>query len=412
MAIVEDVRDILQNLRLDGIEYLENGDISIALGQRNHALTKAEVEDYLSIRSTIALEPETAIYAPGYYEQLVNIQGSMPLSLQWRDPDRRPIELTSADGQMTIKLTSLSTRFLLAVFDKSEPGASYLNRRARIAPYRRYSDRPDEQVTIPQLRDVFARFWTIQVAVNDSLRPRVKRSTLQAIAEAALFNISFALGIGVGLSTSWERTIYRLGKRRTLDIQFPRKAYKSDLVAYYQLALGSDSSILAYLSLYKILEYFCVSTAEVTLHKRLKDKLAAPDFSLKQAASLRDIASLVRKFDQRTDEQKMLAGVLEHYFMPDEIGSWLSAYEKHEGSYYTSPQTILGVSCCVDLNTDQVYSSLARRIYHMRNALVHNKEGDLPRFVPFSEHDEIIIKELPLLMFLTEQLIIKTGQDI
>lgn len=48
----------------------------------------------------------------------------------------------------------------------------------------------------------------------------------------------------------------------------------------------------------------------------------------------------------------------------------------------------------------------------IRNALVHNKEGEIARFIPYSGQEEALHKEVQILIFIAEQLIIKTGKDL
>ena len=48
----------------------------------------------------------------------------------------------------------------------------------------------------------------------------------------------------------------------------------------------------------------------------------------------------------------------------------------------------------------------------IRNALVHNKEGEVGRFVPYTGQEEVLNKEVQILLFIAEQMIIKTGKDI
>ena len=121
---------------------------------------------------------------------------------------------------------------------------------------------------------------------------------------------------------------------------------------------------------------------------------------------------MVRKFDQKMDEQRMLATVLEQNFMVDEVPSWVADVEASTGHYFTQPQNIFGQSMTLDINPEGIYASLAARIYFIRNALVHNKEGELARFTPFSGQEAVLFKETPLLMFLAEGLISKTGKDV
>jgi len=237
------------------------------------------------------------------------------------------------------------------------------------------------------------------------------KGKLRQIAEAALFHFSYGMGTALSLSRSWERTYYRLNPRREESVQFPRRTYESDLISYYQLALSSDSLMLGYIALYKILEHFFSSASEKVLHKRMIDKLVVPEFSHTKVNQLRELVDIMRKHDQRMDEPRMLATVLEQ-FQPDEIVSWVKEYEGASEPYYTIPQVLFEQTHTLDMNPDKIASSLAKRIYHIRNVLVHNKEGELPRFIPFSGQEAVLSKEIPIMLFLAEQLVLRTGKDI
>lgn len=407
VATLDDVQGLFRNFAGITVADKVDGTFPVTFRGMPTALTETEVDSYLQSREGLVAESDTSVYLPGYYEHAVDLQGAGRLQLMRRDEEG--VVLTSHDQQATFELSSISTRFLLAIFDSSERRQmSQILRRV----HPRGLGRSPRSADVPQFRNGFGVLLTAKVTASEEFRTRASKNALRSIAEAGLFNVSYARGVALSLSRSWERSYFRLGIRRNSDIQFPRRTYNSDLLAYYHLALSSDSLILAYLSLYKILEYFYISTAEAVLHDRLKDKLAAPNFTHRHTAQLRELISIVRRFDQRTDEKKMLANVIARYFMPDEIADWVREHESATDQHYTASYTVLGLPHKLDLNPDRVSSSLAKRIYHVRNALVHNKEGELPRFIPFTGQEDTLVKELPILMFLTEQLIIKTGNDV
>ena len=61
---------------------------------------------------------------------------------------------------------------------------------------------------------------------------------------------------------------------------------------------------------------------------------------------------------------------------------------------------------------DQFKISLCKRIYKIRNALIHSKEGVKHRYVPFSEHESELRKELPLMRLTAEQILIKSAENL
>jgi hypothetical protein len=260
--------------------------------------------------------------------------------------------------------------------------------------------------------EAFQRMYTIRLIGSETLAYRNERIKLRKIAEAVLFNLSFGSGTSLNLKTSWERETYRFAERRNEIVQFPKRTYETDLLSYYHLALSTDSLILRYISLYKILEFFFSSSAEQELHARMTERLISPDFSHSKPEQLRQLTTVVRKHDQRMDEQRMLSTVIERFFPPDEIIAWLNSLDENSRQSYIGATPIFGEICSVDTNPESLASSLAKRIYHIRNVLVHNKEGELPRFIPFSGQEAILLKEMPLLVFLAERVILKTGKDL
>lgn len=412
MATLEDATELLRPYRADVVEEKEGWFIAklsaVGTSAVHFRVPVAAVDEFLKIKGALHVEHDTSIFHPGYFEQAVETMGSGPAMFRLFRREQTSYETKSPDGQITIELSAPSEAFLFQL------GAceSFRTFRRRTPGLRMTITRRQPEGELIQLRTLFSRVLTVKVRLAEGSTHSGSKGRLRDLAVSGLFNISFATGIGLTLATSWERSYYRLGRRGDEEPQFPRRLYNKDLVAYYQLALSSDSPILAFLALYKVLEFFFTSASENVLHKRLADKIAHPDFTHKSAAQLRVVASMVRKFDQKMDEQRMLTTVLEQYFMADEIITWIEETEFATEGYFTKHQLLFGQPQTLDVNPDKIHSSLAARIYLIRNALVHNKEGELSRFTPFSGQEAFLFKETPLIMFLAENLIAKTGTDL
>ena len=378
----------------------ENGQILVEFSRYEAQVPEEDLEKYISRKDTIEKD-NTSIFKPGYFEQVIKIQSFSPMG--WRrlfGRDSNSIEIKNSSDSSKIVISSISYDFIFKFINDRE--FFRVTRRPMI------HNRDSDDI---EFRDIFSRYKSIKIIVPEEHKFYNEKSELKNIAEAGLFNISYSKGIGINLSNSWDERTRRPIRRRRESLQFPKRIYNSDLLAYYQLALSSDSPILSYLSLYNVLEHFFLSTTEKELHKRLSDYLVTPDFSHNNSIKLRRLTSLVRKFDQKMGEQKMLRTVLEHYFMVDQIVDWVEKHETEKEEYFTVPQELLGDTYTLDLNSDQIYSSLAKRIYETRNALVHSKDGEMPKFIPFSGQEKVISNELPLLFFLAENIIIKDGTD-
>ena len=388
-----------------GFRVLETKDenIIISVQDKSFIVPLVEVETYFEHLEDISNESETAIFYSGYYEHYIEaIDPLGPRSFIGRGRDN--FQLVSPDSNLSFEISKPSTFYLLFILQNK-----------KLSDRRMHFSSPfidHDKGETPHWNEAFRGLRTVKVKVSKDTKT-FDVTKLRQIAEAGLFHFSYGNSICFNLASKFERDHYRLGQRRRQEVQFPRRIYNSELLSYYNLALSSDSLLLGYIALYKILEYFFPIAAENTLHKRMTEKLITPDFSHTKPKQLRELAKIIRQFDQRMDEQKMLVTVIDTYFSPNEIIDWVNEHEKlTKEKYYTLSQKILGETFVLDMNPDKLSSSLAKRIYHTRNVLVHNKEDEPYRFIPFTGQEENLTKEIPIVLFLVEKLIIKTGKDL
>jgi len=148
------------------------------------------------------------------------------------------------------------------------------------------------------------------------------------------------------------------------------------------------------------------------LHKKIKDHLLAPDFSHAKVAKLRGLTKVIRTFDSKMNEKVMLQTVLEQHIDKEGLRNWIQSYDAEYGAGFTVEQDVFGKLNRIDLSDNQIFPSIGTRIYQIRNALVHNKEGEESRFTPFSGQEKLLVQEVPLLLKIAEDLIHRTGKDL
>ncbi len=402
MANITQVREVLRGLNAE-IKKKIKGQYPASYRNISFNIKDSDIDVYLQHRDSIKRPEETAFFVPGHYEHVIEIEsGGLGAYRLFRDDE--DIKIQHNNG-FVIQLGRISSNYAIYLCD-SDKLERYVQRLLSMASHR-FRERDDTD-----LAELLSRLITVKVIAPKSHTFYENIKQLKAIAEAGIYHIAYGNGIGITLSNSWERSSYWLDTRRRETVQFPLRTYHSELVAYYQLALGSESLILSYLALYKILEFFFTSASEDLLHQKIKDQLVAPDFSHSKVAKLRELVKTVRSFDQRMDERKMLITVLEKYLDKTELVQWIDDYEKKHSGNYTTDKDIFGENQKVDTNDNQLFSSISKRIYHIRNVLVHNKEGESSRFKPFSGQEKILFNETPLLLYIAEELILKTGKDI
>ena len=229
MATAADVQAILGNIPRLSVEELQGSAFPIRLRSGTLTLEASDVDAYLAVRSGIVADPDTSLFTPRYYEHLVDIQSTSPVSMRLFRGDEGKLIVNSGDGTLTVELSDISPLFALWQLERNQSRG--FRRRLRLVTAG--SNRPERGGT-PFERLLFpAR--TVKVTATEAYPNGSSKAALRRIAESALFNISFGRGVGLSLSQSWERSYYRLANRKITEINFPQRSYNRDLVPYYVL---------------------------------------------------------------------------------------------------------------------------------------------------------------------------------
>lgn len=403
MLTTEKAASILRALSPEKLE-IANNTIKCEISTIPVTIDAQAFNSYIAIKASSHQSTETSLSHPGYYEHAVDMQGNGPGTYRlFREADE--ITLHHPQTGFKIEISPASSNFIMHMCDTDTMHRNL----KRAVMIRRPSLREIESVS---LKDIFSRIRSIKVYAPDGHPFHSNSKQLKAIAEAGLYHITYGYDVALIPIQSWERSLHFLDSKRRESVQFPIRTYNSELVAYYQMALSSESLILSFLAFYKILEYFFTSASEHLLHKKIKEHLVAPDFSHTKVSKLRELTKSIRTFDQKMDERKMLQTVFEQHIDKEPLREWIENFDKENSSYFTVERDIFGKPHRIDTTDTQLFPTTGTRIYQIRNALVHNKEGEISRFIPFSGQEKVLSNETPLLRRIVEELITKTGKDI
>lgn len=246
----------------------------------------------------------------------------------------------------------------------------------------------------------------------------------ERFANAFFFQLSYNLDTALVPQRSLDELarkgrIGRLRQVRVDEIEAPKLSYTPDLVYHYQLAVASDNPPLEYLSLYHIAEHFFKTVFEEDLLERVQHMLVQPGFSTKRRGDIngviKEVKDSVRIQHEEVvfSEQEALILTLHRYGVePEDLVEQLREYDETLIDYYRKEEVGFCRGDRVHLEGDdesEVLRALARRIYKTRNAIVHSREGEKGRYIPF-EHDRVLAKELPLLRFVAEAIILSDSR--
>lgn len=267
------------------------------------------------------------------------------------------------------------------------------------------------------LRIVIPRLLTVRVDTK-------KTKSFQELSRhsnAFLFQLTYNLDIPI-VESRYLDDLVRSGRiisgrrSRLEDIEAPKRLYVPDLLYHYQMAVATDSPSHEYLSYYHVAEHFFEEVYNDDLINSVRNKLTQPGFSYRRK---KDVQDLIRDINRRLrirdetvtiNEQEALRLTIQKYIDYDDLLDRLRSYDPSLIDYYRNTVVDFSEGIQVDLEnrTSSTSDLLAKRIYRTRNSIVHSKEGEKRKYVPF-EHDKILIREVPLLRFIAEGIIIETS---
>ncbi len=253
---------------------------------------------------------------------------------------------------------------------------------------------------------------------EDNLEKALEIST--EYIESCLLYLSMEYGFNMRLCSDWIDSLFlkdcyqpKEGFFATLPL--PKFSYHSDLTSYYLSAQSHINPENQFLGYYHVLEYFFQSATEKNLKEDLTSILAKPDFTLDEDHLEILLDSIkTHRIDYRRDIDAFKL-MLKTYLNESEAIAFIKEFHADINyKYYTQRINLFGEDVHIQLKRGHVWGEIAKRIYAIRNAIVHSSEkySRDERFIPFSEYREIVQRELPLIRFLAEQIILATSKRI
>lgn len=259
---------------------------------------------------------------------------------------------------------------------------------------------------------------TIKVyGLSETSPEKVAEKSLELI-EGCLFNISYLKGIALVLEEE-------LPHRRVVgddfkyedhdfgtELPLPRSSVNRDVARFYQRGMAVEDAINQFLSYYQVLEYYFLPVSDEELYRKLSTIYNDPGFKSSSKYFDKVIQSTLNH-KRESDETEMLRLVVSKHVSEEDLIQFISAYEEHlNEKLFTKKQKMFGEFTEVRLAAGHVIGNVSKRIKLIRNALVHSSDryNRNENFVPTRQAELEIRKEVPLVKFLAEKVIISTAQ--
>jgi hypothetical protein len=350
------------------------------------------------------------------YEVLVRAENNFgpPISFLLRD---KKVEKFDPENNLTYIFSQCSDEYLLFLISKITPeDAKTTYPRSMLVDYF------DKEASSDDILLALKKFWRRASSVQIKSQEKRKPEDLARCLNAFLFQLSYNLDIAIvevrdeSEIGGFRRT--RRGRRSNPDYIAPPKLYYiPDLTYHYQMGLASDIALLKYLSYYHVAEHFFDQVFQDDLIEGIKHLITKPGFSYHRRKDINSLINYVNsrqktKEDRVTfNEQVALRLTIQKYVKLEELLSELQEDNAELVTYYKTNGVSFSDGDPVNLEDKDPSEKLSKRIYKTRNAIVHSKEGEKSRFVPF-KHDPILAKEIPLLKLIAEQIIINSAESM
>ncbi|MCD1585513.1 hypothetical protein K7H09_05730 [Halomonas sp. IOP_14] len=381
-------------------------------------LSKIKLEDTLNELRNYTEVSETVISNGSEYEVLVREEGPF-FRFRPRDNDC-VVEVEDIENNLSYRLIRPSTVFCLYLIHKASLTGEVRELSKPMALRRMYEHWAEENLCV---LDLIKRVIGGRLTLH--LKSSVEKSNqdFERFSLAFLFNFTYNTDSALVPQRDFEELLRsnRITRSRRFNLEEldpPRRYYLPDLVHYYQLAVGTKNPMLEYLSYYHIAEHFFESVFNDELIDKVKDTITHPEFSYKRkkdiSSLIKDIGKSIKMRDESMtfNEQEGLRLSLIKFVNVDELVDKIKSYDESLLEHYKTNAVSFAGGVTVNLESDErelCFKHLASRIYKTRNAIVHRKESEKTKYTPFRD-DQKLVKEVPLIRFVAEQIIFSTSQ--
>lgn len=316
-----------------------------------------------------------------------------------------------------VTVSPASKEFLLSYFHSDKYSESFhriisrIHRRVRIRTRGR-----GRRVTL-RVEDFFFNFHTATYKADRKPRNKKIEDVAFERVRACLFALSYRKDESWELSQEIKsgRFFYSaVSEDENRSLTIPSANYDKATTTYYKIAKSSQFPSQVFLSYYHILEFHFLRVADENLYNAVCSQLNDPAFNASYANVNRLLAT-VKRNDTTVDEKQMLLGVLRKYVAEEELIALMKDVEENVGEklYSLPKQKIFGEIFSIKLESGHALSNVSGVLKHIRNALVHSSDRYSREdcFLPMSESENVVVKYIPLIQYLAEQVIFSTAKS-
>ena len=235
------------------------------------------------------------------------------------------------------------------------------------------------------------------------------------------------------LFSKQKRGIRGIRDDKSLEVT-PNVIYEPNLIIHFKRAMTTDDISTKFLSLYHIIEYYFDTLYNKKIVNNVKNWLIDPKLSLDNDKTILNFVDKVKKLkgkskeDGQGNETEAFKLVLEEYVDIDKLKEKLTNISKEQMKsvyqteieennacdfYNNNSVSFLDKDYKINFSDEKnVKNKIQKRIYTIRNSIVHNKDSHtLNTYNPYDDEEELR-KEIPLIEAVATEIIINTSTTI
>ena len=279
----------------------------------------------------------------------------------------------------------------------------------------RISEHKDNLTIFDFIKAIFSGYYSLEIK---SLSNNASYIELLQLAKSFIFNISLLQSRNFYIVENVQNLSYDLKPnirripRNNIDI--PYRKYIDEVVQYYIDGNAARVPKIKFLSFYNVLEFYFDKVYLDDKCKKIQNIITNPKFNhnnlshYKKILEVFDIKKAKNLEKTNITEFDSLKLLIAKYIDLNEFRNFLNEYRYYiENDAYKINDTKFSLSD----SDENLISKISKRIYQIRNALVHSKETENVRYVPRKD-DAYIYNEIELIKYLAEEIIIATSDLI
>jgi len=260
------------------------------------------------------------------------------------------------------------------------------------------------------------RIEGIEVATHDEAVDKLRR-----VADSLLFQLDLVLELPLALKRHLYGKDPWIRSRSKTAESLPTVRFDYDpkpMSLYWYGKSAAEMPLLQFLAYYQVLEFFFPAYSDVEAQRTLRNTLRNPAFDYMRDA---DVAKLLGELKVgaggrgHRKESEQLDATIRHCVNADELRDFLFL-DKDRYKYYTSDKgkNIVRERLPLKEKSNDHREAVAKRIYDIRNRIVHTKGSDeyeKPLF-PFDPATKYLLHEIDLVEFLARKALIASNRPL